>query len=132
MMPAMKRTSRFRHVNHLTIEGNVFDHNGWNEDVSSACATMYNHNMYLNANGLVIRDNIIARASSMGIKMRSDSTGDADDLVFENNLFVDGEIGSAIHLVPWRPMPGPLASPRPWRLSSRSPGSSRGSRGVRT
>lgn len=84
------------HVNDLTIEGNVFDHNGWNEDVSSACATMYNHNMYLNANGLVIRDNIIARASSMGIKMRSDSTGDADDLVFENNLFVDGEIGIGI------------------------------------
>jgi hypothetical protein len=84
------------HVNNLTIEGNVFDHNGWNEDVASACATMYNHNMYLNANGLVVRDNIIARASSMGIKMRSDSTGDADDLVFENNLLVDGEIGIGI------------------------------------
>ncbi|MBW2734302.1 MAG: hypothetical protein JRH20_18080 [Deltaproteobacteria bacterium] len=84
------------HVDNLTIEGNVFDHNGWNEDVPSACATMYNHNMYLNANGLIIRGNIIARASSMGIKMRSDSTGDAKDLLFEDNLLVDGEIGIGI------------------------------------
>jgi len=84
------------HVTNLTIEGNVFDHNGWNEDVSSACATMYNHNMYLNADGLVIRDNIIARASSMGIKMRSDNTGDAENLLFENNFLVDGEIGIGI------------------------------------
>ncbi len=84
------------HVAGLTIEGNVFDHNGWSEEVASACATMYNHNMYLNADGLVVRDNIIARASSMGIKMRSDATGDADDLVFENNFFVDGEIGLGI------------------------------------
>ena len=84
------------HVNNLTIEGNVFDHNGWNEEVSEACATMYNHNMYLNADGLVVRDNIIARASSMGIKMRSDATGDAEGLIFENNLLVDGEIGIGI------------------------------------
>jgi hypothetical protein len=84
------------HVTNLTIEGNVFDHNGWNEEVTEACATMYNHNMYLNADGLVVRDNIIARASSMGIKMRSDATGDAEGLVFENNLLVDGEIGIGI------------------------------------
>ncbi|MBN2717771.1 MAG: hypothetical protein JXX14_18120 [Deltaproteobacteria bacterium] len=85
------------HVHGLVIEENVFDHNGWNEEnVPSACATMYNHNMYLNADDLVVRGNIIARASSMGIKMRSDETGDADTLLFENNLFVDGEIGLGI------------------------------------
>ncbi len=84
------------HVDGLTVEENVFDHNGWNEDVASACATMYNHNMYLNADGLVVRGNVIARASSMGIKMRSDVTGDADDLLFEDNLVVDGEIGFGI------------------------------------
>ena len=84
------------HVTGLTVEGNIFDHNGWNEDVESACATMYNHNMYLNADNLIVRDNIIARASSMGIKMRSDETGDADTLLFENNFFVDGEIGLGI------------------------------------
>ncbi len=84
------------HVTDLTIEENLFDHNGWNEDVGTACATMYNHNMYLNADGLVVRKNIITRASSIGIKMRSDETGDADDFLFENNLFVDGEIGLSI------------------------------------
>ncbi|MBN2804613.1 MAG: hypothetical protein JXR91_16080 [Deltaproteobacteria bacterium] len=84
------------HVDGLLIEDNIFDHNGWNEDVASACATMYNHNMYLNADNLVIRGNIIARASSMGIKMRSDITGDCDTLLFENNFFVDGEIGLGI------------------------------------
>lgn len=84
------------HVQGLRIEGNLFDHNGWNEDVPQACATMYNHNLYLNANKLVLRENLIARASSMGVKMRSDRTGDAQDLVFENNLFFDGEIGLSI------------------------------------
>ncbi len=84
------------HVTGLTIEENIFDHNGWNDNVDTAGATMYNHNMYLNADNLIVRDNIIARASSMGIKMRSDTTGDADTLLFENNLFVDGEIGLGI------------------------------------
>ncbi|MBN2339853.1 MAG: right-handed parallel beta-helix repeat-containing protein [Deltaproteobacteria bacterium] len=85
------------HVDGMLIEGNIFDHNGWNEEVESACATMYNHNMYLSGNdNLVVRENIIARASSMGIKMRSDETGDSNTLLFENNLFVDGEIGLGI------------------------------------
>jgi len=84
------------HVTGLTLEENVFDHNGWNEDVPSACATMFNHNMYLNAHRLVVRDNVVARASSMGIKMRSDVTDGADELLFENNLLVDGEIGIGI------------------------------------
>ncbi len=84
------------HVTNLIIEENIFDHNGWNREVGSACASMYNHNLYLNANSLIVRNNIIARASSMGIKMRSDTTGDANDLLFENNLLVDGEIGISV------------------------------------
>lgn len=84
------------HVDGLLIEQNLLDHNGWNEDVASACATMYNHNMYLNADNLVIRENFISRASSMGIKMRSDASGDAKTLSFENNFFYDGEIGLGI------------------------------------
>ncbi len=83
-------------VNHLTIEGNVFDHNGWSSAVSTACASMYNHNLYLDAKALVIKDNIIARASSMGIKLRSDTTGGVGDVTIENNLLVDGEIGIGI------------------------------------
>ncbi len=85
------------HVDGLSIEENLWDHNGWNEDVSTACATMYNHNMYLSGgHNLLVRGNLILRASSMGIKMRSDSTGDYDHISIEDNLFIEGEIGIGI------------------------------------
>jgi hypothetical protein len=84
------------HVERLTIEGNLFDHNGWNEDVPSACATIYNHNLYLNGNDITIRDNLLTRASSIHIKLRSDTSGDMSGLVVENNYFVEGEIGVSL------------------------------------
>jgi hypothetical protein len=85
------------HVDGLSIVENLWDHNGWNEDVATACATMYNHNMYLSGgHQLVVRGNLILRASSMGIKMRSDSTGDFNDILIEDNLFIEGEIGLGI------------------------------------
>jgi len=80
-------------IDGLLIEGNVYDHNGWNERVSSACATMYNHNMYLNANDLVVKDNLITRGSSMGIKTVSNSTDESKRLLLQNNFIYDGEIG---------------------------------------
>lgn len=64
--------------------------------MASACATMYNHNMYLNADDLTVRDNLVLRASSMGVKMRSDVTGDCDGVTFEGNVVADGEIGFGI------------------------------------
>lgn len=84
------------HAERLTIEGNLFDHNGWNEDVEKGCATMYNHNLYLNGNDLTVRDNILSRASSMAIKLRSDTTGDMTGTLIENNYFTEGEIGISI------------------------------------
>jgi hypothetical protein len=84
------------HVERLTIEGNLFDHNGWNQDVASACATIYNHNLYLNGTDVVVRDNVLARASSIHIKLRSDTTGDMQGTRIENNYFVEGEIGVSI------------------------------------
>lgn len=82
------------HVHKLTIEGNLFDHNGWDPEADpTACATIYNHNMYLNGREIVIRDNFLARASSMHIKFRSDAPGDIEGLLVENNFFVEGEIG---------------------------------------
>jgi len=83
-------------VNRLTLEGNLFDNNGWNEDVDTACATIFNHNLYLNANGLVVRDNLLSRASSIHLKLRSDSTGDMKNILVENNYFTEGEIGISI------------------------------------
>ncbi len=85
------------HVARLTIEGNLFDHNGWNlEEVATACATIYNHNLYLNGHDMVIRDNVLSRASSIQIKLLSDTTGDMSGLTIENNHFVEGEIGVSI------------------------------------
>ncbi len=85
------------HVEGMLVEGNVFDHNGWNPEVPSACATIYNHNVYLAAtNDLVIRDNIFARASSIHIKLRSDETGAMDNTLIEGNYFVEGEIGVSV------------------------------------
>ncbi len=82
------------HVHGLTIEGNLFDHNGWDPEADpTACATIYNHNMYLNGTDIVIRDNLLARASSMHIKLRSDTPGDIEGLLVDNNFFVEGEIG---------------------------------------
>jgi hypothetical protein len=84
------------HVERLTLEGNLFDHNGWNEDVEDACATMYNHNLYLNGNDITLRDNILVRASSMAVKLRSDATGDMSGTLIENNYIAEGEIGISI------------------------------------
>jgi hypothetical protein len=84
------------HVVRLSVEGNLFDHNGWNEDVPTACATIYNHNLYVNGTDLVVRDNLLARASSIHIKLRSDTTSDMTGLTIENNHFVEGEIGVSI------------------------------------
>ena len=81
-------------VDGLVIEENVWDHNGWNPDVTEACATIYNHDLYLSGNSrLRVRDNLILRASSIGIKMSSGGPGESTDIVIENNLFAEGEIG---------------------------------------
>lgn len=82
------------HADHVTIEENVFDHNGWNpEEVPSACATIYNHNLYVNGHNMIIRNNVLARPSSINIKLRSDVTGEMRDFIIEGNLMVEGEIG---------------------------------------
>ncbi len=81
-------------VEGLTIEENLFDHNGWNEDVADACATMYNHNLYISeSRDVVLRGNLVLRASSMGMKIRSDVTGGFQGLVVQDNFFMEGEIG---------------------------------------
>lgn len=81
-------------VDGLLIEGNVFDENGWNPDVPEACATIYNHDMYLSGcDRLRVRRNLVLRASSIGIKMAANSTGASTDILIEENLFAEGEIG---------------------------------------
>ncbi len=74
-------------VDGLVIEENVFDYGGWNPQVKGAGGNMYNHNLYLQAsnNGdrVVVRNNIITRASSHGVQMRAG--GLAEDNFFGRN-----------------------------------------------
>ena len=72
-------------VNGITLEGNVFDHNGWNASIATAEPTIFNHNVYMVANntGVVVRGNIFANASSHGLQARSG--GDIIGNVFLNN-----------------------------------------------
>jgi len=74
-------------VNGLLLEDNVFDHNGWNTDVSGAGATMYSHGVYMSArnDNVVIRGNVFADSSSHGLMARAGG-------VIEDNLFLRNPI----------------------------------------
>lgn len=91
-------------VDNLLIEENLFDHNGWviqsktsGRHHAEGQATLYNHNMYINSsNNIKIHNNLIFRAASMGIKMRSDEEGASKNISIKNNVFFEGEIGISI------------------------------------
>jgi len=78
----------------LTLEGNVFDHNGWSESsLVDAPADKFNHNIYLvsdNSN-VVVKDNIIANASSHGLQARAGGQ-------ISGNIFINNPIGMSFGL----------------------------------
>jgi hypothetical protein len=89
----------------LLLEENIFDHNGWymqqidaGSDKDSGQATMFNHNTYYcNSHGVTFRGNMFLRPSSMGNKWTAnDGEGSARDIIIDNNLYFDGEIGIGI------------------------------------
>jgi hypothetical protein len=84
----------FTYVDGLVLDGNVFDHNGWNESIVGAEPTVFNHNVYITSacNDVAVRNNIFANASSHGIQARSG--GD-----IQNNLFINNPIGMSYGLV---------------------------------
>jgi hypothetical protein len=61
--------------NEITIEQNVIDHNGWRDGMNSE-RTFYNHDVYVynSAQNVVVRENLITRASFYGIKMNGGGT----------------------------------------------------------
>jgi hypothetical protein len=71
-------------VSGLTIDQDVFDHNGWNASVSGAEMTGYNHDIYCydTVSGLTVTNSVIARASYAGIMARGGG-------VIDDNLFLD-------------------------------------------
>ncbi|MGB7161260.1 MAG: fibronectin type III domain-containing protein, partial [Tepidisphaeraceae bacterium] len=74
-------------VDGLLLEGNVFDHNGWNTAVAGAKATIFSHGIYMSSDNsnVVVRENIIADSASHGVQARSGG-------VIENNLFLRNPI----------------------------------------
>jgi hypothetical protein len=74
-------------VQNILFEENLFDHNGWSEETGES-ASIYNHNLYMSAHndGVVVRGNIFANASSHGLQARAGG-------VIEDNLFIKNPIG---------------------------------------
>ena len=60
-------------VSGLLLEENVFDHNGWNEDVANGGASSMSHNAYIAStnDNVVVRGNIFADAASHGLQARA-------------------------------------------------------------
>ncbi|QOV91092.1 right-handed parallel beta-helix repeat-containing protein [Humisphaera borealis] len=81
-------------VDGILLEGNTFDHNGWNEQIPSAGATIFNHNAYIQgiSKNLVARGNIFANSSSHGLQARPGG-------IVEDNLFLNNPIGMSYGLV---------------------------------
>ena len=69
----------------LLLEENVFDHNGWRDDVAGSGPTWYRHNIYIqNLNtGVVLRGNIVARTD--GLHTRSGGVVE-ENLLMHNAL----------------------------------------------
>jgi hypothetical protein len=81
-------------ISGLLMEENVFDHNGWNSDVSGGGATALSHNLYIAADcdNVVIKGNIFADASSHGLQARAGG-------LIQDNLFLRNPIHMSFGLV---------------------------------
>ena len=91
-------------VDGILIEENLFDHNGWDEQIEGAGATMFNHNIYMstanqNWDKIIVRGNILARASAHGLQLRSGGW-------VEDNLFVQNAINLNVGYHASASMPG--------------------------
>lgn len=76
-----------KNCNGVLLEENVFDHNGWNEDVPGAEPTTFDQNVYLQTDtfGVVFKGNLTSRAAAAGVQMRTG--GDAiNNLMYSNGL----------------------------------------------
>tara|TARA_A100000171_G_scaffold51054_1_gene64204 strand:+ start:6311 stop:7999 length:1689 start_codon:yes stop_codon:yes gene_type:complete len=73
-------------VNGLTIQHSVITSNGFNEDLGAE-PTIFNHNIYVQngCSGIVVKDNIIADASSHGLQLRPGG-------IVEGNLFISNPL----------------------------------------
>jgi len=74
-------------VEGLLVEGCVFDHNGWNDDVDGAEATVFNHNLYVqrDCEDVTITGNMFSNAAAHEIILRADAE-------IAGNLFIHNPI----------------------------------------
>jgi hypothetical protein len=81
-------------ITNLTIEDNIFDHDGWTTLVPGGGATIYNHDCYLHSSNVncVVTGNTFADAASFGLEARAGG-------IVDNNLFVGDPYGFAFGLV---------------------------------
>ena len=86
-----KSGAYIQNSNGVLIEGNLFDHNGWQDGYSYDLdgskpqpPSYYSHNFYLDHGNrdLTLRDNITMRAASFGAQVRSGG-------FIEDNVFID-------------------------------------------
>lgn len=77
----------------ILLEENVFDHNGWNDEVGDDPSVL-DHNVYMSSKNenVTVRGNVFARASSHGLQARAGGT-------IVNNLFIDNPIGMSFGYV---------------------------------
>ncbi len=85
-------------VHGITLQQDVFDHNGWNTS-AGGWMTIFNHDAYLTANnsGLVAVGNTFSNASNFGLEARCGGT-------VENNLFYNDADGLDFGLVDGSPL----------------------------
>ena len=73
----------------LRLEENLIDHNGYYPGMKDAKPTIFNHNIYVSyCEDFAAVGNILSRASSFGIKVRSDHTGGFMGVTITDNLFL--------------------------------------------
>lgn len=110
-------------VDQMLLEDNLFDHNGWNENVAGGESNIYSHNIYLDQDNshVTVRKNIIARASSHGLQLRPG--GDVEDNLFLRNAItmftasVPSIVSNNVVLDSARIQAGPAAGARGWGIS---------------
>ena len=85
----------------VLLEENIADHCGWynqsGQQPEIGWANMMSHNLYYSKVwNTVLRRNLWLRSSSIGNKFRADNLRTIGNLLLEDNLYVDGELGPAI------------------------------------
>jgi hypothetical protein len=80
----------------LILEDNIFIHNGWRDPAGGPIgeATVFNHNVYNSyPTGATYIGNTFIQGSNMNTKFTAGSSANANPIVIENNLYIDGQQG---------------------------------------